>query len=68
MGKKSGIGSKKVAIDFDPLEALFGLPDSIRLDDLDGLLMDKEIELNQRGKADVASGDTLTSVAHNQKL
>jgi hypothetical protein len=33
MGKKSGIGSKKVAIDFDPLEALFELPDPISLFD-----------------------------------
>lgn len=40
MGKKSGIGSKKVAVDFDSLEALFDLPDPISLFDPSDNLLD----------------------------
>lgn len=35
MGKKSGIGNKKVAVTIDPIQMLFDLPDPIKLFDLD---------------------------------
>lgn len=45
MGKKSGIGAKKVALDFDPfaaLDALADLPDPLALFESDSLIQDTE--------------------------